>query len=118
MALPSGALAAMRSDAFNSALDGLSAHVCVLDEHGTIVAVNQAWRAFALANGGDGVSGLEGSNYLHVCQAAADSEPPRPGPMRRLLQASCARCWRAGGTVFSWNTPAIPPPSGAGFWYG
>lgn len=76
MALPSGALAAMRSDAFNSALDGLSAHVCVLDEHGTIVAVNQAWRAFALANGGDGVSGLEGSNYLHVCQAAADSEPP------------------------------------------
>src|SRR5215204_1018786 len=36
-----------------SVLDGLSAHVAVLDEAGTIVAANRAWKAFAQANGGD-----------------------------------------------------------------
>ena len=30
-----------------STLDALSAHIAVLDEAGTIIAVNQAWRAFA-----------------------------------------------------------------------
>ena len=36
-----------------SILDGLSAHVAVLDASGTIVATNEAWKAFAVANGAD-----------------------------------------------------------------
>ena len=31
-------------------LDALSAHICVLAENGTILAVNDSWRAFARAN--------------------------------------------------------------------
>ncbi|MBP6854492.1 MAG: PAS domain S-box protein, partial [Rhodoferax sp.] len=60
-----------------SVLDGLTAHVCVLDEHGVIVAVNQAWREFAAGN--DGVAGQvsEGVNYLEAC--ARTSLLPAPG---------------------------------------
>ena len=58
-------------------IDTLSSHVCVLDETGTILAVNHAWRAFAKANrtidngehnGAGDVS--EGANYLTVCERA------------------------------------------------
>ena len=37
--------------ALASVLDGLTAHVCLLDETGLILAVNRAWREFAVANG-------------------------------------------------------------------
>src|SRR5215210_7642430 len=53
-----------------SVLDGLSAHVAVLDEAGTIVAVNRAWKAFAQANGGDPRRVSEGADYLGACEAA------------------------------------------------
>jgi PAS domain S-box-containing protein len=33
-----------------STMDALSSHICVLDETGTIIAVNRAWREFAEAN--------------------------------------------------------------------
>jgi PAS domain S-box-containing protein len=54
-----------------STLDALSAHIAILDEHGTIITVNAAWVRFAVGNhfmGGD--SGV-GDNYLKVCDAAA-----------------------------------------------
>lgn len=54
-----------------STLDALSAHIAVLDEAGTIIAVNQAWRTFAQAAGyADDNHGV-GMNYLTVCEAAA-----------------------------------------------
>src|SRR5215217_6976652 len=53
-----------------SVLDGLSAHVAVLDEAGTIVAANGAWKAFAQANGGDPRTVSEGADYLGACEAA------------------------------------------------
>ena len=53
-----------------SVLDGLSAHVAVLDEAGTIVAANRAWKAFAQANGGDPRTVSEGADYLGACEAA------------------------------------------------
>ncbi len=69
-------------------MDALSAHICVLDENGIIVAVNKAWLDFAEANppvaiaeSGErraerlGNTGL-GADYLAVCDAATghDSE--------------------------------------------
>lgn len=40
------------SEAFNVAvLNALTEHIAVLDEYGTIVAVNAAWKQFALSNG-------------------------------------------------------------------
>jgi PAS domain S-box-containing protein len=50
-----------------STLDALSAHICVFDERGTIVAVNQAWRGFARENGADPTAVSEGANYLDAC---------------------------------------------------
>ncbi|MCS6836875.1 MAG: ATP-binding protein [Anaerolineae bacterium] len=53
-------------------LDALSAHIALLDESGTIIAVNQAWRDFADCNGlpRSSAYGL-GSNYLAICNSAS-----------------------------------------------
>ena len=50
-----------------STLDGLSANIAILNEAGTILAVNQPWRAFAAANGAIPGTVEEGANYLRVC---------------------------------------------------
>ncbi len=55
-----------------STLDALSAHIAVLDEEGTIIAVNEAWRQFARANRGDLEHLGVGMNYLAVCDASAE----------------------------------------------
>ncbi len=50
--------------------DALEAHVAILDATGTIVAVNAAWRDFAITHGfDDGKYGV-GCGYLTVCDAA------------------------------------------------
>ncbi|MBQ0822121.1 PAS domain-containing protein [Microvirga sp. HBU67558] len=54
-----------------STLDALSAHIAVLDEVGTIIAVNQAWRTFAHASGYADENHGVGMNYLAVCETAA-----------------------------------------------
>src|SRR5215207_4457050 len=54
-----------------STLDSLSAHIAVLDGHGTIVAVNKAWRQFARESGYVGHGYGVGLNYLLVCEAGA-----------------------------------------------
>lgn len=55
-------------------LDSLAARVALLDEIGEIVAVNQAWRQFAL-EAGDG-RGFVGTNYLAGCEGALGSHAP------------------------------------------
>jgi PAS domain S-box-containing protein len=50
-------------------LDAMDAHIAILDSTGTIVAVNEAWRQFAIHNGGGSASCLEGANYFKVCEA-------------------------------------------------
>ena len=66
-----------------STIDALSSHVCVLNEAGTIVAVNQAWKDFAKANrrvDSDEVRlessdvDCEGANYLTACDRAVGTE--------------------------------------------
>lgn len=70
-------------------LDALPAHIAVLDQSGTIIAVNAAWHRFGQANGyPDAGSGL-GLNYLDVCwratgPAAADARAVERG-IRALL---------------------------------
>lgn len=66
-------------DLAQSTIDALSSHVCVLDETGTIIAVNQAWKSFAEANRRlrSDNAGLEfpdclgvGANYFAACAGA------------------------------------------------
>ena len=53
-----------------SALDSLSSHIAILDEHGTIIEVNRAWNQPANRNGFNGGDSGVGTNYLHVCDTA------------------------------------------------
>ncbi len=47
-------------------LDSLTAEVAVLDRNGMIVAVNKAWRQFAVENGGLPETTGVGVNYLNI----------------------------------------------------
>jgi PAS domain S-box-containing protein len=59
-----------------STLDSLSAHIAILDDSGSILAVNQAWRRFWSEN--DGVSEMSsggvGANYLAACDQATGDD--------------------------------------------
>ena len=57
-----------------SVLDSLDAHIAVLDHSGTILAVNQAWRGFAAANGAGGANVAEGADYLQTCARATGED--------------------------------------------
>ena len=50
----------------------LGTEIALLDHQGVIVAVNDAWQAFAVANNGDPARGGPGVSYLEVCAAAGD----------------------------------------------
>ena len=54
-----------------STLDALTSHIAILDERGTIVAVNDAWRKFAVDNQLPDPRHMIGKNYLEVCDNAA-----------------------------------------------
>ncbi|MEI6193858.1 MAG: PAS domain S-box protein, partial [Verrucomicrobiota bacterium] len=60
---------------FNQAtIDALAAHLCVLDEHGTILATNRAWKAFTESSPTPAQNTLVGGNYLAVCDATVGPE--------------------------------------------
>jgi PAS domain S-box-containing protein len=70
------AQALVESERFARAtIDALDSALCVLDSQGCIIAVNKAWREFAAENGGQMDLLCEGTNYLHVCDAADASFP-------------------------------------------
>jgi PAS domain S-box-containing protein len=87
-----------------STIDALHAHVALLDEKGIIIAVNEAWRQFAFANGcRDQNSGI-GRNYLEVCageEAHSVSEGLRGLIDGRLETFSTVyECSLGGGTFW------------------
>ena len=53
-------------------LDGLSKHIAIIDETGTLLAVNQAWRRFEQENGPVPASLCEGANYFEACAKATE----------------------------------------------
>jgi len=55
-------------------LASLHHEIAILDQSGTIIAVNEAWKAFAQANG-NGADWV-GANYLGVCRLSASSGDP------------------------------------------
>ena len=50
-------------------LDSLTAHICVLDERGAVVAVNRAWNEFGSGHGAAAERIGSGVNYLQICEA-------------------------------------------------
>ncbi|MFZ4856534.1 MAG: ATP-binding protein [Desulfuromonadaceae bacterium] len=51
----------------HSALDGLGAHICVIDSQGEIILTNRNWEGFAAENGAAPGSCGVGTNYLAAC---------------------------------------------------
>ena len=52
----------------SSILNTLPANIALLDAHGVIVDINDAWRRFARQNGFPGDNFGVGENYIHVCE--------------------------------------------------
>lgn len=55
-----------------SVFNSLDAHIAVLDEVGTIIQVNDAWREFARQNNSTSQMTGVGLNYLDVCEAGVE----------------------------------------------
>jgi PAS domain S-box-containing protein len=84
-------------------IDALSSNICVLDEAGTILAANDAWKAYAKENRKEDGStwapvsfkvGLdEGENYLAACDSATDKSAPEADELatgiRSVLNGLC-----------------------------
>jgi PAS domain S-box-containing protein len=81
-------------------LDSLSSNVCVLDEAGTIILVNRAWKNFssgkqdAVAGKAEETGRFEiGTNYLEVCDRARGAESGEAAAfgdgIRRVLAGEC-----------------------------
>src|SRR5204862_8039398 len=70
-----------------STIDALDARIALLDEDGTIIAVNQPWMSYAEANGCRGAANGSGSNYLEMCATNAECDEARlvSGGIRDLL---------------------------------
>jgi PAS domain S-box-containing protein len=58
----------------NTMLNALGAAVGVLDQAGTMLASNQAWRALAATDPNIGGSAAEGTNFLEECEDAGGDE--------------------------------------------
>ena len=89
-----------------SVLDGLASSVCVLDMHGSILAVNRSWKAFHIANGGSPGVTHEGMNYLQVASAATASDQPAGTPSFTELLAQVLAGERDD---FEWEYPCHSP---------
>jgi PAS domain S-box-containing protein len=78
---------ARRSEDHQRTLDSLSAHIAIIDEKGTIVAVNKAWRDFARANGVATQNYAEGANYLRACDSAAGPYSKEAAPFAEGIRS-------------------------------
>jgi PAS domain S-box-containing protein len=60
----------------HATVDALSAHIAILDQNGVVIAVNHAWKQFALQNGAEcpALNCFVGANYLTVAETAAGKD--------------------------------------------
>src|SRR5215207_9711723 len=78
---------ARRSEDHQRTLDSLSAHIAIIDETGTIVTVNKAWRDFARANGVAAQNYAEGANYLRACDSAVGAYSEEAAPFAEGIRS-------------------------------
>ena len=68
-------------------VDALTAHVAILDECGTVVAVNLAWQRFARSNGLPHVDTWVGHNYLDACDDVTGPDAETAGAAAQGIRA-------------------------------
>ncbi len=87
-------------------LDQLADSIAVLDRHGTIVVVNEAWRRFARTNGSLSLNDEStGQNYLAVCDATAGED----GPAARAAASGIRAVIRGSLPSFTLEYPCHSP---------
>lgn len=74
-----------------STLDALNTSLAILDESGTIVAVNAAWRRFADENAFQGISYGVGMNYLALCDTVTEADSEDAAAMAQGIRDVMAR---------------------------
>ena len=74
-------------------------HVALLDRDGVVVAVNRAWRQFGMTHGAAATTGL-GTNYLDVCDRAADLDEPEAAQAAEMVRAALAGCSASGRLAY------------------
>ena len=55
-------------------LNSLSAHIAIIDKHGTIIETNRAWQQFSRRHGQKEPPNFVGTNYLDICDAVEDPQ--------------------------------------------
>lgn len=86
-------------------IDSLDLHVCVLDENGTILLVNEAWRRFAAANPPIPENIEEGANYLTICDNATGEDKESA----RIFAAALRAILRNERDAFTLEYPCHSP---------
>jgi len=76
----------LTGSALAAVVDNTEVEVAVLDRDGVIVAVNDAWRQFAVDNGGSADSCGVGSSYLDVCDVADEGAAAVGAVLRAALR--------------------------------
>jgi len=80
----------------HATIDALNEHIAVIDEGGTILAVNAAWRSFASDNDAPPIRVSEGANYLAACDKAAESGDATAREVADLIrQVAAGSCMTA-----------------------
>ncbi len=95
------------SDAFSNAIfDSLSSHVCVLDRHGVILKVNEAWTEFAGHNSDRAVAKADvGDNYLDICRKAIVGGDPTVAEILRGIESVLAGSRPYFSTEYACHSP-------------
>jgi PAS domain S-box-containing protein len=118
--------ASRESEVLRSAiLDSLPANVALLDGAGRILAVNEAWKRFAAANGWEGPLDRAAQNYLAVCDAAAGPGADEAREAARGIRAVLSRTTDRFEYIYPCHSPAerrwfrmvavpLPRPEGPG----
>lgn len=64
----------------------LAAHIAILDEHGTIIAINQAWQRFGEENNLQTAQSGLGCNYLTLCDTVTDASQPEAAQVAAAIR--------------------------------
>jgi PAS domain S-box-containing protein len=91
--------------AHQAVLDALPAHVALLDACGVVLSVNQAWRQFALGNGGACSDLGVGQSYPLLCDAVVGAERDDADQAAQCIRAVLGQ----PGTQRSFEYPCHSP---------
>ncbi|MEO7433274.1 MAG: PAS domain S-box protein [Dokdonella sp.] len=86
-------------------LNALPAHIALLDAHGTIVSVNEAWSRFARDNGLEGDPADGRANYLQVCDALSDADQAQPHPVADGIRSVLSGAAKSFSMEYACHSP-------------